>query len=863
MSPFVLSLSDPDATLEAVGGKGMSLARLARAGLPVPDGFHITTAAYREFVAANALRPHTLKTLETVDAAIPATFEAASQAIGRLFARASVPEEIGRAIRSSYETLGARAPSSFPQGTPVAVRSSATAEDLPEASFAGQQETYLNVHGEEMLLDAVKRCWASLWTARAIAYRARQGIAADTVALAVVVQKLVLADAAGVMFTANPLTGRRDEIVISAAWGLGEALVSGAVTPDTLTLEKMTGKLIRREIAEKQAMTVRAESGTREAPVPAAQKNQAVLTDAQAAELSRLGAEIEKLYGMPMDVEWALAAGRFAIVQARPVTALPACPTEGGEAPLEWHLSQPHTIAARMSFVEFVPDAVPPLFATLAVPLASQATSKMMAEVLGFGGEAGYYFEVLNGYVYGCINTHRIPEYGVLGILGTNKILRYGKARWEEVRTNSRASANKWRQMDLTALPAAELLAGVRELFGATADYFTVAQSGPIPQSTMSEVPFSHFYNALVKGKSDPPAATFLLGLESLPLRAEKSLFDLAQWARGQVDLANYLRQTPAQAVGHALQADPVPAPLSGEFAARFAEHLAAFGHVIYDLDFTKPVPADDPVPLLDTLKVYLAGQGSNPYTRLQAQAEQRRQAEQVITQRLDPLRRKWFRKLLKSAQDCAPGRENAIADLGLTYPQIRRLLRELGRRLVAGGAIGQMDDVYWLEAQEVDALAASLGKHEPLASHVTSVAARQAHWHRARQVIPPPALPQKSWLGRLMPHKKSAGSSLKGTGASAGQVTAPACVLRGPEDFGQMRPGDVIVAVTTTPAWTPLFAMASAVVTDIGGPLSHSSIVAREYGIPAVMATGVATRRIHTGQMVTVDGTAGTVTLS
>jgi len=711
--------------------------------------------------------------------------------------------------------------------------------------------------GEAMVLEAVKRCWASLWTARAIGYRARHNIAPQDVSLAVVVQVLVPADAAGILFTANPLTGARSQVMINAAWGLGEAIVSGAVTPDTLTVEKATGRIISREIAEKQAMTVRAETGTREAPVPDSQKKKAVLTDAQAAELAKLGADIEKLYEMPMDIEWTLAAGKFAIVQARPITALP-------EPPLEWLLSRPHTIAARLSFVEFVPDAVPPLFATLAVPLATQATSKMMADVLGFRGEAGYYFEVLNGYVYNCLNTRSILQYAVLGgLFGTSKVLRYGRMRREEVRANSRAAADKWRQMNLAALSAVELLAGVRELFGATADYFTVAQSGPIPLSTMSETLFTRFYNALVKRKSDPTAATFLLGLENLPLQAEKSLFDLAQWAQGQTDLAGYLRQPPAQDVWDALQADPVPAPLSGEFAARFAAHLAAFGHVVYDLDFSKPVPADDAVPVLDALKFYLADQGRNPHIRLQAQAEQRRQAEQTIAMRLAPLRRKWFRKLLKSAQDCAPGRENAIADLGLTYPQIRRLLRELGRRLTASGAIARPEDIYWLEAGEVDELAASLGRGEPLSSHAASVETRKAGWQRARKITPPTALPEKTWLARLMAPKKAETNTLKGYGASAGTVTAPACVLRGPEDFPQMRPGDVLVAVTTTPAWTPLFVMASAVVTDIGGPLSHSSIVAREYGIPAVMATGVATRRIHNGQTVTVDGTSGTVTLA
>jgi len=197
-----------------------------------------------------------------------------------------------------------------------------------------------------------------------------------------------------------------------------------------------------------------------------------------------------------------------------------------------------------------------------------------------------------------------------------------------------------------------------------------------------------------------------------------------------------------------------------------------------------------------------------------------------------------------------------------LGYPILRKVFAELGRRLTAGGAIGSPEDIYWLEARELEALTVALERNEILSSHSGQVELRKAKWQLVRNAAVPRLLPEKSFLAKWMAHDDQTGDQLKGIGASGGQATARACVLRDPQDFGQMRPGDVIVAVTTTPAWTPLFAMASAVVADIGGPLSHSSIVAREYGIPAVMAIGVATRRIHTGQMITVDGTLGTVSL-
>ena len=393
-----------------------------------------------------------------------------------------------------------------------------------------------------------------------------------------------------------------------------------------------------------------------------------------------------------------------------------------------------------------------------------------------------------------------------------------------------------------------------------------MAQAGLIPAASSSELSFSRFYTGLVKRKHDPEASTFLLGFDSLPLRAEKSLFDLARWIKGQPAFAAYLLGSPVKDVREALLSGVLPdgsPPAWGGFRSRFEAHLAEFGHTVYDLDFAKPVPADDPAPLIETLKVYLEGKGRDPYARQRAVVEKREQAAGAILMRLDPLRRKWFQKLLAWAQEAAPKREDCIGDLGLGYPVLRRAFSELGRRFTKGGAILKPEDIYWLEARAVEALVTALEGGESLPDLTGQVQQRKAVWQRENTATVPPILPEDSLIARLSKRGHKQADSLKGIGASGGRVTGRACVLRDPKDFEQMRPGDVIVAVTTTPAWTPLFAQASAIVTDIGGPLSHSSIVAREYGIPAVLGTGTATRRIHTGQTITVDGTAGGVTIS
>ena len=848
MSTFILPLADTQATLETVGGKGMSLAKMIQAGFPVPCGFHITTEAYRAFVHANGLQTKILAAIKDVDAAIPATLESASAIIRDSFAESRIPIDLANAIITAYATLAPERSSPIS----VAVRSSATAEDLPEASFAGQQETYLNIHGIDSVLDAVRKCWSSLWTARAIAYRVKNKIDQNTVALAVVVQEMVTAEASGILFTANPISGRRDEMVINAAWGLGEAIVGGLVSPDTIIANKATGKVKRYEVAEKTVITVMTESGTREEPLEDMRRRAKVLNRAQVMHLVNIARSIESYYGKPQDIEWCRANGNFYIVQSRPITALPP----------EWKQPKPKVMYARGSFAEFVPDAVSPLFATLGIPIARERTVKMMNSIIEKDIPDSYHFDVINGYVYiGVPMRWEVLWPMVKATITMSKILKTSTERWLAAKARLGAVALKWQETDVSAIPAALLFGGIREIFCATAEAYNVAQSGTIPNASSSEISFCKFYDVLVKRKGDPEGATLLFGLENQALRSEKALFDIAAWLRKQPNLAELIIQMPADkivAILHSARDD------SGwnEFRSHFEAYLKEFGHVIYDLDFARPLPMDEPAPLIDAIKMYIAGTGGNPYQRQGEAAARREKITAEITKRLDPLRRKWFLKLFQWALETAPQREDSIADLGLAYPQIRRLLSELGQRLASQNVIECSQDIYWLCANEIESLAMKLDKAEVLESLVAFVNERRTEWLNNRRLTPPVIIPKDSWLRFFLPQSDQHGNTIKGFAASGGKAMAKACVMLGPEDFGKMRQGDVLVAVTTTPAWTPLFTMASAIVTDIGGPLSHSSIVAREYGIPAVLATSNGTRRIRDGQTVTVDGDAGSVTL-
>jgi len=866
--PLVLALDDPAATLEQVGGKGASLARLAAAGLPVPPGFHITTSAYRSFVTENGLQEQILATVSAATAALPTSLEEASSKIGRMFAQASMPAEIAAAIRQAYIALGG-------EDLSVAVRSSATAEDLPDLSFAGQQETYLNMRGEAMVLDAIKRCWASLWTARAIGYRARSGIAHEEVSLAVVVQELVPADAAGILFTANPLTGERDQVMINAAWGLGEAIVSGQVTPDTVVVDRASGTIIAQQISEKEVMTVCSPEGTSEEPVPVGKRTSAVLTAVQAAQLARIGVRIEELYGQPMDIEWTLHQNRFFIVQARPITALSKTAGSQVTRPPEWKLPKPKGKYIRASVIELLPDPLSPLFATLGLPAWNRAMHRF-ALAVGMGKVSGDMLTTINGYAFYDLSYRTVFAKPTVLVAVVPRMMYTARPRWEQkARPAYKAVVERWEAVKLSRASTAELLVGTREILNTAASYYLTIQSGILPAAYITETIFTIVYEKLLKRRADPSALTFLLGYDSAPIRAEESLYDLAQWVRTQDDLSTVLQNMSGAQFASAYQTahvDGIDETLWSAFCQRFTAHLAQFGHAIYDLDFSKPVPADDPVALLEILKFFLSGNAPDPYARQAASKKAREQAMQTMLNRLRGPSRSLFRRLVGIAQRFAPLREDGLADVGLGWPVLRRMVREIGQRLVTSNAITLPDDVFWLTQDELlEAVIALDGGQSP-ANYHTPVSERRTTWEGERMLTPPIALPLKGgtrFLGMnfssLLPARtgQSAGDVLKGIATSPGYVTGRARVIHSANEFAQMRQGEILVARITTPAWTPLFALAAGVVTDVGGPLSHSSIVAREYHIPAVLGTGVATERLHTGQNVTVDGDAGTVTLS
>ena len=849
--------------LERGGGKGANLGELLAAGMLVPPGFCVTTAAYRNTLAAAGLDAAIDEALRNVRAEDPTSYEAASAHITALFENLPLPNGLAEAILTAYQALGA---------PPAAVRSSATTEDLPGASFAGQQVTSLNVRGKDELLDAVRRCWGSLWSTRAIAYRQRQGFRHDQVAIAVVVQWLVTAEVSGILFTANPVTGARDEIVINAALGLGEAVVGGLTTPDSFTLDRTTLAVRERQTGRQEVATVLAERGTTERPLGPERGAQSTLDDARLARLAEIGLSIEHHFDAPQDVEWAYADDRFWVLQTRPITNLPPPPL----GDVRWEPPFPGSAWWRRQVVENLPEPLSPLFDELYVREGLELSiDAFMAffriTYLRLEDVADRpFFITVNGYAYSRANYNlrwgAIPKFLRVMIDEFRILFREAPTYWrEQALPTYLATIERWKAMDLADAPDKQLLAGVRELTLEDARYW-FACALMIADAKITDALLGRFLALAAPGRN-LTSGTFLRGFPSPTVDAETELEGLAEQIRASDELQALVASTPAARLPEVMRGTPA----GQAWMAAFARYLDRYGHQIYNLDFVVPTQIDDPLPVLLSLKEMAQRPGSDPRARQQALVAGRDARVEEAAQSFDPLRRRLFRILLGWAQRFGPYREQALFFMGAGWPTLRRLALELGRRLVESGSLLAEEDVFFLETSELrEAIAArETGRANP---DLARLARERSELREARKRLhPPPVVPPGHKL-RFGPfdmsawetqrHNESVGTILRGFAVSPGRVAAPASVIRSPADFSEMEPDTILVCPTTTPAWTPLFSQARGLVTDVGGVLAHGSIVAREFGIPAVLGTGQASQRILHGQRITVDGNRGLVFL-
>jgi rifampicin phosphotransferase len=850
--PLVMALDDPGAAPGLVGGKGASLARLARAGFRVPPGFHVTTSAYLDFIGRGGLREPLLAAMSAVDLSDPATFDAAAARIGDLFASQSLPPPTAAVIAGSYARIG--------NDVPVAVRSSASVEDLPGMSAAGQHDTYLNVRGEAAVLDAVKRCWASLWSARAIGYRARRGVDPGQVSIAVVVQQLVPAEAAGVMFTVDPLDGARGQVVISANWGLGESVVAGEVTPDVAVVDRASGTLVSYQLGGKEIMTVADGMATRQTSTPAGLRSAAVLSPGQAGELARVGLAIEKLYDEPMDIEWALAAAELSVVQARPVMTPASRPGAGpgeqwndslhgdylwsngnlGEAfpevmtPVTWSFVE--LLMTRMTF----PPSLPGYRGYGRIGGRFYANVSMSISLEALAGISPRRFAALFGPVLGRlppveeIPRPRLPRWKAMRLMvpATVAMLRRVRASHKRMPQFLAGAPDRCERLraEIEQTTDATLLASlwpqqIQPLFEEACDMLSAAAAAH--GTTLLSVPGK--LTTLV-GEADSALLLSGQAAEGTPLTSLGPALGLARLARGEIDRATFARQ---------------------------------YGHRgAYEVELSIPRPAEDPAWIDDQLAA--VGDIARDAAALLARTEAARAAAWERLAQQDPKKAAAARKLVARWTPVARDREAARSEVARSAWVVRTWVRR------AGQLTGHGDDLFFLDLQEISGL---LGG-DPAA--LVKVPARRASYETYRALPPYPALIR----GRFDPIRWAADpnrrsdyyderartakpdDAITGFPGAAGVVEGIARVLRAPEDAAQLGDGEILVTTVTNIGWTPIFPRAAAVVTDVGAPLSHAAIVARELGIPAVVGCGNATMLLHSGDRIRVDGSNGTVEL-
>ena len=890
---LVVPLETLDRTaLPLVGGKAANLGELIHAGFPVPAGFCVTTRAYTLVAAGAELAPALLE-LEAVSPEESARQIALATAIRSALSETPLPLEVVEAITTAYQAFSPEAP------VPVAVRSSATAEDLPDASFAGQQETMLNVVGLEQVLAAIQRCFASLWTDRATQYRSSLGIAPGSVRLAVVVQQMVEAEVAGVLFTANPLTGKRREAVIDANPGLGEAVVSGATNPDHFVVHTTTGEIDERRLGDKQVQIEATTGGGTLQIVGGASPAHACLPDEQIRALATLGARVEALYEAPQDIEWAIdASGQIFLLQARPITTLFPLPV--GAPSTDEHLSVYLAFGVQQgTYRPFTPLGLSALrllasgFLTLiGTPLRDPLTDP------GFVTEAASrpFFEVTaalrNAFgrrllleamreaeVHAATNFESLVSDPRLAFLSTPRrafgrafalLLVRTRLPWYFARAVLAPKATgrrvqrlmghlqKTRQIDAEASASEHLAAAESLLRSCLQLAFRVS---PVMLAGMQSYALAR--RLLGNLASEQECQLVLGGSPTNPItQMNLALFHLAEALQEDATSRSLLQHLPAEQLAKDYQHGRLPAPVQ-QGLARF---LQEYGHLsVCELDLGVPRWSENPTDVFAYLSSYLelGARAQAPDLQLQQAGRAARAMIVTLAQRVESKHwlRGWLvRWCLERAHALAGYREMTRFVGGLVLAQARAHLLPVGAALAEAGRLNQAEEIFFLTFSEIHAALAG-------ADLRGQVSARRAIFEKelGRRRVPlvllsdgtEPAAQPEHTSNTVRPE-----GVLHGTPASPGRVTAPARVILDPHQ-ARLFPGEILVAPSTDPGWTPLFLQAVGLVMEAGGAMAHGAIVAREYGLPAVVGVRGATTHIRTGQRITIDGALGTVSLA
>ncbi len=863
--------------LPLVGGKGANLGELTKAGFPVPRGFCVTTGAYQAFLTHNLL-------VDFISQAIKdATLDNISSIGDKIRSRlrlSQIPQQVEQEIISAIDQAG-----SFNY---YAVRSSATAEDLPFASFAGQQDTYLNINGEKELLNAVRNCWASLFTDRAILYRIQNKIEHATVQMSVVIQKMIRPEVSGIMFTADPVSGHRGIVSIDASYGLGEALVSGLVSPDIYKFNKKHNLIENKTIADKKMAILPVKGGgTEKLEITGQKATSQVMSDATIIKLSNLGMMIETHYGCPQDIEWCLEQDTLYIVQSRAITSL---------FPLPSPIPEDDALHAYVSFNHFqvMTDPISPLgidILRIILPFDKEAKS-----------EVGYAFlKASAGRIY--IDVSELLQYKKLrkglpaffrnvdSLLAEALIELIGRPDFVERIKKHKGRANRLRKYMQPMLVntiknllfrkpegSIEFMNHYIERRVKTSEE-RIRNSKPGIDRLDAIYENASFYTDLqILGPKLAPGIISFKMLENLELKllgSKKYVAIIITGLEGNIttemglqvgDLADLIRKSP-QLVREFENEDyrtlvarinQLREPV--EFKQRFNAFMETYDmRAAGEIDMAKDRWVENPEPLvksiLATVRTSQQGAHRRDYNATIDRAKKATDdfAREVASKR-GKLQGKLIKRLIRVCRNMLPVREHPKYLIMQLVMIFKRAFLEEARLLVQKGQLVEEKDVFFVSFWE---LRKAIETNESLIELVNHRKEDNQHYRKlsAPRVMTSDGEEIKSSYKR----ENLPEGALVGMPVSAGIIEGIAKVITDPTD-SSINKGDILVAPFTDPGWTPLFINAAGLVMEIGGLLTHGTVVAREYGIPAVVGITDATKIIKTGQRIRVDGNAGFV---
>jgi phosphohistidine swiveling domain-containing protein len=869
---------------KTVGSKAASLAGFKRIGLPVPACFFIAASFYREHLEQNNLISHINSILEKNAGAEPAETSAKLCDLREAIIKAPMAETQRLEIEKNYHSLGA---------APLVVRSSATFEDLPDYSFAGQYESYLGVSSLPECIKAIKKCWASLWTLRAFDYCRKNNINHLQVDMAVIVQKLVPADTSGVIFTADPMTGRRESLVIEACFGLGEALVSGQVTPDRFVFDERKRKLHTQTISEKKIEHVLDDNGTVKEQAITGEKSKArTLNKKQIHQLAKLAEKIEAEAGYPQDIEWAIKDGHIWLLQSRPITNLPTPQQKSWEERQVWS-----NIAAQ----EVLPDVVTPATLSLIENLAETMFDPVLWTFCMDRGNHSFY-GVLAGRVYfngniwiAVIKTLPVvrnydfskdigSEPGLHEVLEIAKTmtdndlpeLNFKRFRFflktpllilswladtqrkgRVIIDQTKKMNDQWQSIDLADLSMQKIVANCKDVIQ---DFRDVCGKALYLFSVMAAYPALEIICSKWLPDEQQCAKRLLAGLGVMEdANSGLDLWRLALSSDSNQQLKDIILSNDDWQTNRAKLQQIEP---GRKFLMQWDEFMDRHGfHCRAEIELFNARWSETPDYILSLLRSYVGSIGKIDPLENHIKSEQQRErlAHKCRKRLRNPLKRLFFNFLLARAQWGSVFRENIKCEIVRLIANLRTMLAELGRKFHKESILQNPEDIFFLKLEELEPVIQGRAGFEVTAT----IAERRAEYDHWQTVIPPGTI-----VGQYDPNQSSSepldpdAEVLKGLAVSAGVVTGKARVILRTDTNEQVLSGEILVAPFTEPGWTPYFVPAAAIVMDQGSLLSHGSIVAREYGIPAVVNVGFGTKIIKTGQEIQVDGNAGTVTI-